>query len=120
MTRSERRDQRRRRFYERLTLFRAVNAVAGLALGLTLGAALLERLVEPQTFHTFGQATWWALATVSSTGYGDTVPHTGPGRMIGGALMVCSLALVPAVTAVVTALLVHKNEGQFERNRRRP
>jgi voltage-gated potassium channel len=104
MTFRERRDRRRRRFYERLTRFRAVNAVALLALGLTLGAALLERLVEPQTFSSFGDACWWAIVTVSTTGFGDVVPHTVAGRVVAVAIMIASLAWVPAVTAIVITL----------------
>jgi hypothetical protein len=106
-------EHRRKRFYEKLTLFRAVNLVAGVALALTFGGAVLERLIEPQTFGSMGEACWWAIVTVSTTGYGDTVPQTTPGRIVGSLVMINALALVPVLTAIVTALLVRKHEARF-------
>ena len=41
-----------------------------------VGAAILERIVEPETFTSMGVALWWAVSTVGTVGYGDIVPHT--------------------------------------------
>jgi voltage-gated potassium channel len=98
-------------FAERLTIMRAVSAIASVAVALTVGAAALARVVEPETFTSFGEACWWALQTVSTVGYGDTVPHTGGGRVIAAALMLLGVAFVPAITAIVVAVLV----TQFQR-----
>jgi voltage-gated potassium channel len=100
------------RFYERLTLVRAIHAIALVAITLTLGSALLERLIEPQSFRTFGDACWWAIATVSTTGFGDVVPHTVAGKFVAAFTMVASLAWVPTVTAIVITLYVRKRDGQ--------
>jgi voltage-gated potassium channel len=93
-------------FADRLTLLRAVVAIAVVAIALTVGAAALARVVEPHTFGSFGEACWWALQTVSTVGYGDTVPVTGGGRVIASALMLLGVAFVPAVTSIVVAVLV--------------
>jgi voltage-gated potassium channel len=98
------------RVYERLTFLRAVHIIVSFALVLTFGAALLVRLIEPQTFRSFGDASWWASATVSTTGYGDLSPQTLPGRVVGAFVMVCALAWVPAVTAIVTTLHLRRRE----------
>jgi voltage-gated potassium channel len=82
-----------------------VAAIAGVAVALTVGAAALARLVEPETFGSFGEACWWALQTVSTVGYGDTVPVTG-GRVIAAVLMLLGVAFVPAITSIVVAILV--------------
>ena len=71
-------------YAERLTVLRAVFSIATVAIALTVGAAALARLVEPETFDTFGEACWWALQTVSTVGYGDTVPESAGGRWIAG------------------------------------
>jgi voltage-gated potassium channel Kch len=93
-------------YAEDLTVLRAVFAIATVAIVLTVGAAALGRLVEPETFGSFGEACWWALQTVSTVGYGDTVPQTGGGRVIAGALMLLGVAFVPAITSIVVAVLV--------------
>ena len=93
-------------FAERLTVLRAVAAIAAVAIALTLAAAALGRLVEPDTFGSFGDACWWALQTVSTVGYGDTVPESAGGRVIAGALMLLGVAFVPAITSIVVAVLV--------------
>ena len=98
-------------FAERLTVLRAVFSIATVAIALTVGAAALARLVEPETFGSFGEACWWALQTVSTVGYGDTVPETGGGRVIAAALMLLGVAFVPAITSIVVAVLV----AQFQR-----
>jgi voltage-gated potassium channel len=95
-------------FADRLTVMRAVFAIASLAIALTVGAAALGRIVEPETFGSFGEACWWALQTVSTVGYGDTVPETGGGRVIAAALMLLGVAFVPAVTSIVVAVLVSR------------
>jgi voltage-gated potassium channel len=93
-------------FAERLTVLRAVFSIGIVAIALTVGAAALERLVEPETFTSFGDACWWALQTVSTVGYGDTVPRTGGGRVIAAGLMLLGVAFVPAITSIVVAVLV--------------
>ena len=93
-------------YAERLTVMRAVLSIATVAIVLTIGAAALGRLVEPETFDSFGDACWWALQTVSTVGYGDTVPETAGGRVIAGALMLLGVAFVPAITSIVVAVLV--------------
>jgi voltage-gated potassium channel len=93
-------------FAERLTVLRAVFAIASVAIALTVGAAALARLVEPETFGSFGEASWWALQTVSTVGYGDIVPESGGGRVIAAVLMLLGVAFVPAITSIVVAVLV--------------
>jgi len=93
-------------YAEDLTVLRAVIAIAAVTVALTVGAAALGRLVEPETFSSFGDACWWALQTVSTVGYGDTVPHSGGGRVIAAALMLLGVAFVPAITSIVVAVLV--------------
>ena len=102
----ETRGRRLVQFAERLTVLRAVFAIAIVAIALTIGAAALGRLVEPETFGSFGEACWWALQTVSTVGYGDTVPATGGGRVIASVLMLLGVAFVPAITSIVVAVLV--------------
>ena len=69
-------------------------------------AAILERLVEPKTFTGIGVSLWWAVSTVGTVGYGDYTPHTAVGRIVGGATILLSMALIPTITSLVVAGLV--------------
>jgi voltage-gated potassium channel len=96
------------RWYERLTLFRAVSTVVMLALLLVLIAGALARLVEPDTFTSIGLAYWWAVTTVTTVGYGDVVPQDPAGRMVGVLLMLAGLSLIPTLTSVIVSTLIAK------------
>jgi voltage-gated potassium channel len=96
------------RFMQRLTIPRAILAIAAVAVVLTVCGGLLIRIVEPETFPTIGDGLWWALQTVSTVGYGDVVPESRGGRAIGALLMLLGIALVPAFTSIVVAVLINR------------
>jgi voltage-gated potassium channel len=109
-------DTRVERWYERLTLFRAVSTIIALALILVLIAGVLVRLVEPDTFTSIGLSYWWAVETVTTVGYGDVVPQDPPGRIVGVLLMLAGLALIPTLTSVIVSTLLSKRR-QAEQER---
>lgn len=58
---------------------------------------------------------WWALATVSTVGYGDVVPSSALGRIFGGALIVMGLGIFVIITANFLAVfLKREREGIHE------
>lgn len=96
------------RWYERLTLVRAVSTIILVAIVLVLVAGLLARIVEPETFHSIGLAYWWAVTTVTTVGYGDVVPESPGGRVVATMLMLTGLALIPTLTSVIVSTLLYK------------
>ena len=97
---------------ERLTLVRAVATIVGVAVLLVLISGVLARLVEGETFTSLGLAYWWAMETVTTVGYGDIVPHTLPGRLVGTLLMLTGSALIPTLTSVIVSTLVSKRRQE--------
>jgi voltage-gated potassium channel len=63
---------------------------------------LFERGAQPDKFGSIPAALWWAIETVTTTGYGDSVPATPPGRVLAGAVMVSGI-LVLAISAGILA-----------------
>ena len=94
----------------RLSLIRSTEAVALAAGTLVLIAALavldVERDAPESQITTLPDALWWAATTVTTVGYGDTVPVTGTGRLVAAALMIVGISLVGLVTATVAAWFV--------------
>ncbi len=78
-----------------------------LAFGIVLLAAaslayLLERNAQPELFGSIPQALWWAIVTLTTTGYGDVTPITPAGRVLAGVVMVAGI-LVFALWAGILA-----------------
>ncbi|MDF6041316.1 potassium channel family protein [Streptomyces sp. JH14] len=101
----------RRRAQPRLSLHARVIAYAGMTAALLGFSAALavyhqEHGAPGATIRTFGDAVWWACATLTTVGYGDVTPVTPSGRTIAVGLMVCGLALLGAVTGSFSSWLV--------------
>ena len=88
-----------------LNLRRAVGLIVATATVLAFTAAVIVRIVDP-AIGTFGDALWWAVATVTTVGYGDVVPESTTGRIVGAALMLTGIGLIPLITSVVVSILV--------------
>jgi voltage-gated potassium channel len=56
-------------------------------------AHLLERERQAEAFGSIPAAMWWAIVTLTTTGYGDVVPQTVGGRIVGGFVMVSGIAV---------------------------
>lgn len=91
---------------------RVVSYVAGGSLLLWFVASLAvldaERLAPGANIRTFGQAAWWALATMTTVGYGDAFPVSTTGRVVAACLMVGGIALLGTVTATLASWLADR------------
>jgi voltage-gated potassium channel len=54
-------------------------------------AYLLERAAQPEAFGSIPAALWWAIVTLTTTGYGDVIPQTAAGRVLAGTVMVSGI-----------------------------
>ena len=61
----------------------------------------LERDVQPQTFGSIPSALWWAVVTLTTTGYGDVVPVTPLGRMVAALVMISGLGVFGLWTGIL-------------------
>jgi len=78
-----------------------------------LGFSLLELQTGPWLIR-FGTGIWWALVTLTTVGYGDVVPTSLGGRLVGAGLMLGGVLSLSLLTATVASVFV---ERKFRRER---
>jgi voltage-gated potassium channel len=61
--------------------------------------------------HSFGDALWWAIVTVTTVGYGDKIPMTGAGKWVATVLMFTGIGLVGFLTATVASFFVQEQHA---------
>lgn len=62
---------------------------------------VLERDAQPETFGTIHGTLWWAIVTLTTTGYGDAVPVTGLGRIVAACVMICGIGVLGMLVGVL-------------------
>ena len=92
-------------------------AAATLVLALVAGFVMI--LVDRTNFPNYGIAVWWAIVTLATVGYGDVVPTTPLGRIVGSAVIILGVTFLAFLTATVTSLFVSSRPGGSERARAR-
>ena len=55
---------------------------------------------------SFWDGLWWAVVTIATVGYGDVVPGTSSGRMVGYVLIVFGFVLLSVFTGLIASLFV--------------
>lgn len=60
------------------------------------------------TIVTFGQGLWWAIATMTTVGYGDAVPQSLEGRIVAAALMLGGIGILSSVTGMFASWMVDR------------
>lgn len=73
-----------------------------------------ERGKPGASITSFPDALWWAVATVTTVGYGDYAPVTNIGRLIALGLMMAGIALLGVVTATLASWLLQRVAEQDE------
>ena len=76
-------------------------------IGIVFVSATLELEFEQHArgsnIHTFADALWWAIVTVTTVGYGDRYPVSAGGRGVALLLMVVGIGLIGVLTATIAS-----------------
>src|SRR3954470_15859115 len=86
--------------------------LAAMTFALALGAGLVVTIVDRKDFPTYGTAVWWAVVTLATVGYGDVVPHTAWGRVVGSVVIVIGVTFISFLIATVTSYFVAAEEAE--------
>ncbi|MFZ8788498.1 MAG: potassium channel family protein [Acidilobaceae archaeon] len=92
------------------------STVVGVLALTTLTSAFTFYIVESAGgsggVKSFWDSLWWALATVTTVGYGDIVPETPAGRVVGAITMLVGIGVYSAFIGLVAATLAQISRAQ--------
>jgi voltage-gated potassium channel len=71
-----------------------------------------RKTANTEAFGSIPAALWWAIVTLTTTGYGDVIPQTVAGRMLAGVVMVCGIMVFALLAGILAT-------GYAEEMRRR-
>jgi len=75
-------------------------------------AELFEKEAQPEAFGFIPYAMWWALATLTTAGYGDMAPLTLGGKLLGGIVTIFGFRMFAVPTGILAT-------GFFNETRKR-
>ncbi len=84
---------------------RILLALGTAIVALTMAIYIIEK-ANGKDFHNFGQAIYWMVVTLTTTGYGDITPKTAPGRALTVVMIILSMIFVSSLTATIASRLV--------------
>jgi voltage-gated potassium channel len=80
-------------------------------------AYLAEHQAQPTVFASIPDAMWWAIVTMTTVGYGDMVPVTPFGRLVGGVIAIIGLGMVALPAGLLASGFseqLHQRRQEFE------
>lgn len=67
-----------------------------------------ERDAQPEAFASIPAAMWWAVATLSTVGYGDVYPITVAGKLLASVIAFLGIGLFALPTGILGAAFVEE------------
>ncbi len=67
------------------------------------GIYLIEHEVQPESFGSIPSSMWWAMATLTTVGYGDVTPITAGGRFFGGCITLVGMGMVALPAGILAS-----------------
>jgi voltage-gated potassium channel len=80
-----------------------------LFLTVTVSGALMYMIEgdEPATLFTSIPASmWWAIETLTTVGYGDMIPSTAAGRILGGSVIIVGIVTLALFSGLITVSFI--------------
>jgi len=102
------------RSLQRRNVFTILGITSAIILFGAIGLYVLDGYYRGKGTSGMLDTLWWALVTITTVGYGDVVPHSTLGRIVGLILMVSGVVLVSLFTATIASIFVERKIKEGE------
>ena len=89
-------------YNERRALAGSMLLMIAMLLFSSTGIYYIERFSNPEAFGTIPHSAWWAMATLTTVGYGDISPITPLGKTFGSLVMILGLGMFALPIAIIS------------------
>lgn len=97
-------------FFETINFFLRkthLDEILGVTLLVVLASTLGIYLFDP-SITSFFDSLWFVLSTITTVGYGDIMPQSGPGRMIGLITLIVGVLIFSTITGAIASYFARK------------
>ena len=77
----------------------------------SVGIYYFENEAQPEAFRSIFDSMWWAVATLTTVGYGDIYPITVGGKIFTTFMLLIGLGIVGIPAGIVAAALSEVNKN---------
>lgn len=88
---------------ERKALLGSTMIIAGVILLSATLMYLIENNDQPEKFRSIPHGIYWAITTVTTVGYGDVVPVSNLGKMVGSFVMLMGYGLIALPVGIIAS-----------------
>ena len=92
-----------------------IMVAALLLLGASTVLYVVEGEAQPDAFGSIPRSMWWAIATLTTVGYGDVAPITWVGKICAGFVAVMGIGLIAIPTGILAAAFSDALQAQRAR-----
>ena len=78
----------------------------------------IENRAQPDKFPSIPATLWWAVATITTVGYGDVYPLTNIGKILGAVIAVMGVGLIALPTGIISMGLIKAVETKVPKRKR--
>ena len=81
------------------------------------GIYIFEKDAQPEKFSSIPEAMWWAIATLTTIGYGDVTPVTGMGKFFGAIIAIIGIGVVALPSGILASGFtdqLKRRQAQYE------
>jgi voltage-gated potassium channel len=97
---------------EEIVLYLSVSSIV-IFLAAT-GIYYFEHQAQPEKFTSVFHSMWWAIATLTTVGYGDNVPITAGGKIFTAVILLIGLGIIAVPAGMLASALTKARQEETE------